>query len=131
MRQYAAKRVALFIPTVLLITITVFVVMRLVPGDPAIAIIEAGGGGNYTQEDLDNLRQKLGAGRGLFQKYFEWIGGIFKGDFGDSLKFNAPVITELKNRIAVTIASRSPLSWLSLPPSWRCWWRCPLGSCRR
>ncbi len=103
MRQYAAKRVALFIPTVLLITIIVFVVMRLVPGDPAIAILEAGGGGNYTPQDLENLREELGTNRSLFVQYFEWIGGIFQGDFGDSLKFNAPVMTELQKRIAVTI----------------------------
>ena len=87
MRQYAAKRIALFIPTVLLITIIVFVVMRLVPGDPAIAILEAGGGGNYTQQDLANLREKLGTDRSIFLQYFEWIGGIFQGDFGESLKF--------------------------------------------
>ena len=103
MRQYAAKRIALFIPTVLLITIIVFVVMRLVPGDPAIAILEAGGGGNYTQEDLERLRVELGTDRGIFIQYFDWIGGILQGDFGDSLKFNAPVMTELQKRIAVTI----------------------------
>ena len=103
MRQYIAKRVALFIPTVLLITIIVFVVMRLVPGDPAIAILESGGGGNYTQEDLDRLRQELGTDRSIFIQYFDWIGGIFQGDFGDSLKSHAPVMSELKNRIAVTI----------------------------
>ena len=58
-RQYAAKRIALFIPTILLVTIIVFVVMRVVPGDPAIAILEGTGGGVYTQEDLENLRQPL------------------------------------------------------------------------
>lgn len=41
MRQYAAKRIGLFIPTVLLVTVIVFVVMRLIPGDPALAILSA------------------------------------------------------------------------------------------
>ena len=104
MRQYAAKRIALFVPTVLLITIIVFVVMRLVPGDPAIAILEAGGGGNYTQEDLDRLRAELGTNRNIAVQYFDWIGDIIlRGDFGDSLKFEAPVMTELGKRIPRTI----------------------------
>ena len=103
MRQYAAKRIALFIPTVLLVTIIVFVVMRVVPGDPAIAILEGTGGGVYTQEDLENLRRELGTNRPLVTQYFDWIGGVLRGDFGESLWFKSPVMIELKNRIPVTI----------------------------
>jgi len=50
MRQYTIKRVGLFIPTVLLVTILVFVLMRIIPGDPALAILEDEGGGSYTQK---------------------------------------------------------------------------------
>ena len=103
MQEYIAKRLALFIPTILLVTIIVFVVMRLVPGDPAIAILEGEGGGSYTQEDLDTLRHRLGTDRPIVVQYLSWIGGAARGDFGDSLWFNAPVMTELKSRIPVTI----------------------------
>jgi peptide/nickel transport system permease protein len=103
MRQYAAKRIALFVPTVLLVTIIVFVVMRLVPGDPALAILEGTGGGLYTQADLEELRHELGTDRNIAAQYASWIGGVFQGDFGDSFWFEAPVMTELKNRIPVTI----------------------------
>ena len=103
MHEYIAKRLALFIPTILLVTIIVFVVMRLVPGDPAIAILEGDGGGSYTQEDLDTLRHRLGTDRPIVVQYLSWIGGAARGDFGDSLWFNAPVMTELKSRIPVTI----------------------------
>ena len=103
MHEYIAKRLALFIPTILLVTIIAFVVMRLVPGDPAIAILEGEGGGSYTQEDLDRLRHRLGTDRPIVVQYFSWIGGAARGDFGDSLWFNAPVMTELKSRIPVTI----------------------------
>ena len=103
MHEYIAKRLALFIPTILLVTIIVFVVMRLVPGDPAIAILEGEGGGSYTQKDLDTLRHRLGTDRPIVVQYFSWIGGAARGDFGDSLWFNAPVMTELKSRIPVTI----------------------------
>jgi peptide/nickel transport system permease protein len=103
MRQYTAKRIALFVPTILLVTIIVFVVMRVVPGDPAIAILEGEGGGVYTQEDLQNLRRELGTNQPLVVQYFDWMGGVIRGDFGDSLWFKSPVMVELKNRIPVTI----------------------------
>ena len=57
MRQYAIKRVALFIPTVLLLTIIVFTLMSIIPGDTALAILSDGEGG-YTQKELDDLRHK-------------------------------------------------------------------------
>jgi peptide/nickel transport system permease protein len=103
MQQYTLKRLGLFIPTVLLVTIIVFVVMRLLPGDPAIAILEGSGGGVYNQQDLENLRQKLGTDRPIVTQYFSWMGGVVRGDFGDSLWFDAPVMSELKSRVPVSI----------------------------
>jgi peptide/nickel transport system permease protein len=102
MRQYAAKRIVLFLPTVLLITVIVFVVMRLVPGDPALAILSEGDA-PYTQEDLANLRAELGTDRHIATQYFVWIGGAVRGQFGDSLWFEAPVMRELQDRIPVTL----------------------------
>jgi len=84
-------------------TILVFVVMRVIPGDPAIALLEGDGGGSYTAADLDRLRTELGTDRNLFIQYADWIGGIFQGDFGDSFWFNAPVMTELGDRIPRTL----------------------------
>src|SRR5687767_12815856 len=103
MREYAAKRIGLFVPTVLLITIIVFVVMRLVPGDPALAILEGEGGGVYTQQDLANLRAELGTDRPIVVQYVDWIGGVIRGDFGDSIWFRSPVMGELNRRIPVTV----------------------------
>ena len=103
MRQYAIKRILLFFPTVLLVTMIAFFVMAVLPGDPAIAILEGDGGGQYTQEDLDRLRQELGTDRNKFVQYADWISGVAVGDFGDSLWFNSPVMTELGDRIPVTV----------------------------
>ncbi len=103
MGRYAFKRITLFVPTLLLMTILVFVVMRVIPGDPAIALLEGDGGGSYTAADLDRLRTELGTDRNLFIQYADWIGGIFQGDFGDSFWFNAPVMTELGDRIPRTL----------------------------
>ena len=103
MRQYTFKRIVLFVPTILLITILVFFVMRVVPGDPAIALLEGDGGGSYTQQDLENLRAELGTDRNIAAQYVSWLGGIIQGDFGDSYWFKASVMTELGNRMPRTL----------------------------
>ncbi len=131
MRQYTIKRIGLFLPTVLLVTILVFVLMRIIPGDPALAILEDEGGGSYTQEDLARLRHEIGTDRPIDIQYFTWIAGdwiagivrcgysfgiscghvegdagirgVVAGDFGNSLWFKSPVMGELKDRIPVTV----------------------------
>ena len=72
MRRYAIKRVALFVPTVLLLTIIVFVLMSVISGDPAPAIL-SDGEGSYTQEDLDKLRHKFGTDRPIAVQYLDWV----------------------------------------------------------
>ena len=102
MRQYAIKRIGLFIPTVLLVTIIVFVVMRLIPGDPALAILSADDA-VYTQEELAQLRAELGTDRPIVMQYAEWMAGLFRGDFGTSYWWGGPVMERLGERIPVTI----------------------------
>ncbi len=102
MSRYILKRVGLFVPTVLILTIIVFVLMNLIPGDPALAIL-SDGEGSYTQKELDDLRHELGTDRPIAVQYVDWIGGALRGDFGDSLWFKAPVMTELKHRIPRTL----------------------------
>ena len=103
MRQYTFKRIGLFVPTILLMTILVFFVMRVVPGDPAIALLEGDGGGSYPQQALENLRAELGTDRNLAAQSVSWLGGIIQGDFGDSYWFKASVMTELGNRMPRTL----------------------------
>jgi len=103
MQQYTLKRIGLFIPTLFLMTILVFVVIRIVPGDPAIALLEGDGGGSYTAQDLQNLREELGTDRNMAVQYVDWVGGIFQGDFGDSYWFKASVMSELGDRMPRTL----------------------------
>ena len=102
MRQYAIKRIGLFIPTIMLVTVIVFVVMRLIPGDICLAIL-SDGEASFTQEELLDCRVELDLDRSLVVQYFDWIGGAVQGDFGDSLWFKAPVMEELADRIPVTV----------------------------
>lgn len=102
MRQYAAKRIGLFIPTVLLVTVIVFVVMRLIPGDPALAILSADDAA-YTEQELQELRVELGTDRPIVVQYLDWMSGLLRGDFGTSFWWNGPVMDRLGERIPVTI----------------------------
>ena len=70
MSQYAVKRIALFIPTVLLLTVIVFVLMSVIPGDTALAIL-SDGEASYTQKELDDLRHKLGTDRPMAVQYID------------------------------------------------------------
>ena len=102
MRQYAIKRIGLFIPTVLLVTVIVFVVMRLIPGDPALAILSADDAA-YTERELQELRRELGTDRSIVIQYLDWMAGLLRGDFGTSFWWNGPVMDRLAERIPVTI----------------------------
>ena len=104
MHQYIAKRLVMFIPTVVLLTLLVFLFMRIVPGDPALIILAGfSGEGIFTQEDLATLRHKLGTDRDPLSQYGYWIWDLLRGDFGTSLFYSTPVIDELKFRLPLTL----------------------------
>ena len=105
MWQYATRRVALFIPTILLATMMVFALFWIVPGDAAMMILtgEDGEGGRVTTEELENLRADLGLDRPIYVQYADWLWNIMNGDFGTSLWYRSPVIDELKERFPVTL----------------------------
>lgn len=94
MRQYAVKRIALIIPTVLLVSIIVFTVMRLLPGDPALVILSEGDAA-FTQEELEDLRRQLGTDRPIVVQYVDWIGGLVQGDLGTSIWRSGQPVTKL------------------------------------
>ena len=75
MRKYTIKRISLFIPTVLILTIIVFAIMRMIPGDPALAILNDGDG-SYTRQELDRLRHELETDRPMVVQCVDWIGGV-------------------------------------------------------
>lgn len=104
MRQYAARRLFLFIPTLLLTTIIVFALFFLVPGDAALFILTGeDGSGAVTEEDLVKVRHELGLDRPIHVQYGSWLWGTIRGDLGDSIWYKTPVIDELKDKFAVTL----------------------------
>ena len=104
MYVYVIKRLALFIPTMILISIVVFVIMRLIPGDPAIQLLSGDlGNASFTQEQLDALRAKLGTDRHIAVQYVDWLWSMLHLDFGKSFLQNTPISDDLKDKFPITL----------------------------
>lgn len=99
MRKYLIKRVLAIIPVLFVVSIVVFSLIHLTPGDPAAAIL----GSEATQEDITALRDKLGLNDPLPIQYVNWIIDILHGDFGTSVASNTPVLEMLKGYFLPTI----------------------------
>lgn len=99
MTWYIVKRLLSAIPVLLGITVIVFVIMALIPGDPATAIL-----GSYaTPENVEKLNRDLGLDKPLVQQYFIWLGNMLSGDFGTSFALNRPVLDEVLERFNATL----------------------------
>ena len=99
MTRYIAKRLLAAIPVLFGITVIVFVIMALIPGDPATAIL-----GSYaTPENVARLNSQLGLDKPLVQQYFIWLGNMLHGDLGRSYTLNRPVIDEVLERFSATL----------------------------
>jgi peptide/nickel transport system permease protein len=99
MGGYILKRLVSAVPVIFGLTIIVFLIMALIPGDPAIAIL-----GSYaTPENVARINRDLGLDRPLHEQYFVWITNLLQGDFGRSFILNRPVIDEILERFGATM----------------------------
>ena len=97
--NYLLQRLLSAIPVLLGITIIVFFIISLIPGDPATAIL-----GSYaTPENVKLLNEQLGLDKGLVQRYFIWLGNLVQGDLGRSFALNRPVLDEILERFNATL----------------------------
>ncbi len=102
--SYLIQRVLLYIPIILLVTVLVFLLMRVIPGDPALLILAGtSGDGSFKKEDLLKLRAELGTDRPLHAQYGTWLWGLVHGDLGISLFYRTPIKKELGPRIPATL----------------------------
>ena len=88
MLSYITKRILSLIPTLLIVSLVVFLVIYLIPGGPATAIL----GLEATADELAALNAQLGFDRPFFEQYFSWLGGVFRGDWGQSYFLNMSVL---------------------------------------
>ena len=99
MGAYIAKRLLSAIPVLFGLTIIVFLIMAMIPGDPATAIL-----GSYaTPENVAKLNKDLGLDKTLLEQYVIWIGNLFQGDLGRSYTLNRPVLDEVLERFSATL----------------------------
>jgi peptide/nickel transport system permease protein len=99
-KRYLLRRLALAIPTLFLVSVLVFALMRLMPGDVATRMVE----GHAYAPTLAALRHDLGLDRPVHAQYLEWIGGIVtRGDFGRSYWTRQPILEEFMRRFPVTL----------------------------
>jgi peptide/nickel transport system permease protein len=99
-RRYVLRRVGLAIPTLFFVSVIVFLMMRLMPGDVATRMVE----GHAYAPTLDALRRDLGLDRPMYVQYADWIGGILtRGDFGRSYWTRQPILDEFVRRFPVTL----------------------------
>ncbi len=92
-------RLVTAIPVLVGLTVIVFAIMAMIPGDPATAIL-----GSYaTPENVERLNAQLGLDRTLPEQYVIWLGNIVQGDFGRSYSLNRPVLDEVLERLSATM----------------------------
>lgn len=103
MTAYIIQRLFLGLITVLLITLIVFLVMRLLPGDPLILYLSAGEMGQMTSDQIQEMRHKFGLDKNLLLQYVDWIGNVLNGDLGRSIFYDTTVGSLIKERIPITM----------------------------
>ena len=104
MGSYVVRRIALFIPTILLTTVIVFFLFFIVPGDAALFILTGEeGAGAVTEADLAKLRHELGLDRPIHIQYGTWLWDIMHGDLGISIWYRTPVTSDIRDKFAVTM----------------------------
>jgi peptide/nickel transport system permease protein len=86
-----------------LVSVFVFLAMRLLPGDPVLMYMSASSIQNVTEEQLNQVRHQFGLDKTLPQQYFDWIIGILHGDLGTSILNRSPVIQEILRRLPITL----------------------------
>ncbi len=95
---YIVKRILYLIPALIVLTILVFSILHLTPGDPALAIL----GEHASKESIDKVRKDLGLDKPLYVQYLIFLKRILRGDFGKSIKSDRSVLKEFSERFSAT-----------------------------
>lgn len=99
MPAYILKRLIAVVPVLFGLSVIVFLVMALIPGDTATAIL----GAYATPENVERINRDLGLDKPLVQQYLIWMGNVLHGDFGRSFALNRPVLDEVLERFQATL----------------------------
>lgn len=101
MSRYALNRLAVAVPTVIVLSILVFLMLQLIPGDPAEIFL---GEKRSTPDLLEQVRHEMGLDRPLHVQYLSYMWGVVRGDFGVSLFNNQPVLEQILDALPYTLS---------------------------
>jgi peptide/nickel transport system permease protein len=99
MLTFILRRLLIAIPTLLIVSVFVFTLQKLLPGDPALVLA----GEERDPEVLAFIREKYRLNDPIIHQYFYWLGGLVQGDLGISLRTNQPVLQLIADKLPVTI----------------------------
>ena len=99
MGKYIIRRLFDLLPTIFVVAVIVFIITRLIPGDPASVML----GPQASVEDIEALRQNLGLNDPLYVQFFHYIGDLLRGNFGVSLTYNEPIVQLIMERFPNTL----------------------------
>ncbi|WP_433938091.1 ABC transporter permease [Paenibacillus lautus] len=100
MLAYITKRLLSLIPVLAVVTIAIFLIIHITPGNPAAAIL----GMEASEEEIQQLNQDLGLDRPILEQYTSWVANVFKGDLGDSIFMKQPVSEAIAEHITPTLS---------------------------
>lgn len=100
MLKYTLKRIGAMIPVMLIISVVVFVIIYLTPGDPASSML----GMEASADQIERVNESLGINGPLPQRYLEWMGGVLTGDLGDSYFMHQPVTQAIAEHFGPTLS---------------------------
>jgi peptide/nickel transport system permease protein len=97
-RRLLTSAVVLF-----MVSMFVFLAMRLLPGDPVLVYVSSNSIQNVTEEQLNQTKHEHGLDKSIPQQYISWVDGAFHGDFGKLILNTAPVLDEIVRRLPITL----------------------------
>jgi peptide/nickel transport system permease protein len=99
MGKYIIRRLFDLLPTIFVVAVIVFVITRMIPGDPASVML----GPQASVEDVNELREKLGLNAPLYTQFLQYMGSLLSFDFGVSLTYNEPIVNLIMDRFPNTL----------------------------
>jgi peptide/nickel transport system permease protein len=103
MTTYIMRRLMHAVLVVLIVSLLVFLLMRLLPGDPILMYVASGDLQSFSEEQVEHLRHELGMDKPLLLQYFDWLTNAVQGDLGKSILHRYDVLEEIGNRLPITL----------------------------
>ncbi len=97
MGKYLGRRILHLIPVMIIVSMLLFLIVQMMPGDPVVAIL--GEGTQITEEKREQIQELYGLNDPLYKQYFLWIERTIKGEFGESTQYRQPVSEVISERI--------------------------------